>query len=127
MLQVGKDGKHYPNRFGSITLNEVESRYSQVKLELYGLFRVLHTMHIFIFGVTNLMVEVDTKYIKGMINNLDLQPNVTINQWIAGILLFPINLVHVPTAKHRGANGLSRRPAAEDDVPEADDHEDWLD
>jgi hypothetical protein len=36
LLQVGADGKRYPNRFGSIVLNEVESRYSQAKLELYG-------------------------------------------------------------------------------------------
>jgi len=39
LLQVGKDGKRYPSRFGSIALTEVESRYSQAKLELYGLFR----------------------------------------------------------------------------------------
>jgi hypothetical protein len=39
LLQVGEDGKHYPSRFGSIALTEVESRYSQAKLELYSLFR----------------------------------------------------------------------------------------
>jgi hypothetical protein len=39
LLQVGEDGKRYPSRFGSIALTEVESRYSQVKLELYRLFR----------------------------------------------------------------------------------------
>jgi hypothetical protein len=39
LLQVGEDGKHYPSQFGSIALTEVESRYSQAKLELYGLFR----------------------------------------------------------------------------------------
>jgi len=30
--------KRYPSRFGSITWNDRESRYSQAKLELYGLF-----------------------------------------------------------------------------------------
>jgi hypothetical protein len=79
LLQVGADGKCYPNRFGSIVLNEVESRYSQAKLELYGLFCVLRVVRIFIFGVKHLTVEVDAKYIKGMINNPDLQPNTTIN------------------------------------------------
>jgi hypothetical protein len=39
LLQVGKDGKCYPSRFRSIALTEVESRYSQAKLELYNLFR----------------------------------------------------------------------------------------
>jgi hypothetical protein len=76
LLQVGEDGNCYPSQFGSIALTEVESRYSQAKLELYSLFRVLRD---FIFGVKNLTVEVDAKYIKGMINNPDLQPNTTIN------------------------------------------------
>jgi len=38
LSQEGEDGKRYPNRFGSLTLTDVESRYSQAKLELYGLF-----------------------------------------------------------------------------------------
>ena len=84
-------------------------------------------MRVFIFGISNLTVEVDTKYIKGMINNPDMQPNVTINQWIAGILLFSFKLVHVPAARHKGVDGLSRRPPSDDDPPEDDDHEDWLD
>lgn len=41
LFQLGKDGKRYPSRFCSITWNERESRYSQAKLELYGLFRAL--------------------------------------------------------------------------------------
>ncbi|KIK74916.1 hypothetical protein PAXRUDRAFT_174340 [Paxillus rubicundulus Ve08.2h10] len=72
LLQIGEDGKRYPNRFGSITLNEVESRYSQAKLELYGLFRALRAVHVYTFRVTNFTVELDTKYVKGMINNPDL-------------------------------------------------------
>ena len=38
-------------------------------------------------------MEMDAKYVQGMINNLDLQPSVTINQWIAGILLFSFCLI----------------------------------
>jgi transposase InsO family protein len=72
-------------------------------------------------------VEVDAKYIKGMINNPDLQPNATINRWIAGILLFQFKLVHVSAAKHAGVDGLSRRPPVDEDPDEDDDHEDWLD
>ncbi|KAG2139149.1 uncharacterized protein EDB93DRAFT_1253074 [Suillus bovinus] len=102
-------------------------RYSQAKLELYGLFCTLRAVRVFIFGVTNLTVEVDTKYIKGMINNPDLQPNTTINRWITGILLFRFSLIHVPAAKHAGVDELSRRPCAPEDPDESDDHEDWLD
>jgi hypothetical protein len=61
-----------------------------------------------------------------MINNPDLQLNTTINRWITGILLFSFELVHVPALKYTGADGLSRRPAAEEDPPDDDDHEDRL-
>src|SRR6201746_704748 len=127
LMQLGDDGRKYPARFGSITLNDVESRYSQAKLELYGLFRALRAVRVWIFGLTNLTIEVDAKYIKGMINNPDLQPNASINRWIAGILLFDFQLVHVSGDRHRGADGLSRRPASPNDPIENDDHEDWLD
>jgi len=127
LLQVGEDGKCYPSRFGSIVLTEVESRYSQAKLELYGLFHVLRAVRVFIFGVKNLTVEVDAKYIKGMINNPDLQPNTTINRWIAGILLFSFKLAHVSALKHKGVDGLSRRLPVEEDPMEDGDYEDWID
>ena len=48
----------------------------------------------------------DAKYVQGMINNLDLQPNMTINQWITGILLFSFRLIHIPTVHHTGADRL---------------------
>ena len=41
LSQEGDDGKRYPNRFGSIGLSDVESCYSQAKLELYRLFCAL--------------------------------------------------------------------------------------
>ena len=81
----------------------------------------------FIFRVTNLVVELDAKYVKGMINNPDLQTNVTINRWIAGILLFHFELHHVLAEKHAGPDGLSRRPHAPLDPPKVDDVEGWLD
>jgi hypothetical protein len=72
------DKCQYPSQFGSIAWTECESRYSQAKLELYGLFRALHAYHIYIIGVKNLVVEVDAKYLKGMLNNPDIQPNAMI-------------------------------------------------
>jgi hypothetical protein len=127
LLQVGKDGKCYPSRFGSIALTEVESRYSQVKLELYSLFRTLRVVRVFIFGVKNLTVEVNTKYIKGEINNPDLQQNATINRWIVRILLFSFKLIHVSVLKHKGIDGLSRHLPVEEDPMEDSDYEDWID
>ena len=94
---------------------------------MYGLFRALKAVKLFIVGVKNLTVEVDTKYIKGMINNPDIQPSAMINQWIMGILLFNFKLKHVPGKDHASADRLSRRPQAPEDPIDDDDHEDWID
>ena len=129
LLQVGEDGKRYPSRFGSITFNDRESRYSQAKLELYGLLRALRSTQLFTIGVKKFIVEMDAKFIKGMLNNPTLHPNDAVNCWIAAILLFDFDLVHVPAEKHTGADGLSRRPRASEDPPseESTDLDDWID
>jgi hypothetical protein len=128
LFQLGEDKKRYPSRFGSITWNDRESRYSQAKLELYGLFRALRATRLYTIGVKKLQVEVDAKYIKGMLNNPDIQPNATINRWIAAILLFDFTLIHIPATKHTGVDGLSRRPhAEEDDSEDPSNVEDWID
>jgi len=51
-----------PARYGSVPMSERESRYSQPKLELFGLYRALWEWRIFIIGAKNLYVEVDAKY-----------------------------------------------------------------
>lgn len=129
LFQVGANGKRYPSRFGSITFNDRESRYSQAKLELYGLFRALRHTQIYTIGVRHLVVEMDAKFVKGMINSPTLHPNDAINRWISAILLFDFELVHVPAEKHTGADGLSRRPLAQEDPPRDDGEEleDWID
>jgi len=127
LSQLSEDGKtRHPARYGSIPMSETESRYSQPKLELFGLYRALRHWRLYIIGVKNLIVEVDAKYIKGMLNEPDLQPNATINRWIQGIKLFTFKLVHVPADRHRGPDALSRRPLGIGETVNADD-DSWLD
>ena len=117
----------YHARFGSITLNERECRFSQPKLELYGLYRALRQLKLYLIGVRNLIVEVDAKYIKGMLRNPDIAPSASINRWIVSILMFHFELVHVP-GTHHGPDGLSRRkPQPGDEEEPEDDFEDWID
>jgi hypothetical protein len=120
--------RRYYNRFGSITLNDRENRFSQPKLELYGLFRSLASLRLYLIGVRNLVIEVDARYIKGMLNNPDIAPSASINRWILAILTFHFELVHVPGSFH-GPDGLSRRPPQPDDDPpdDYDEFEDWID
>lgn len=129
LFQMGADNKRYPSRLGSITFNDRESRYSQAKLELYGLFRSLRQTQLFTIGVKRFVVEMDAKFIKGMLNNPTLHPSDAVNRWIAAILPSDFELVHVPADKHTSAGGLSRRPAAPEDPPpdDPDDLDDWVD
>jgi hypothetical protein len=126
LSQIDDQGRRRPARYGSVPMSERESRYSQPKLELFGLYRALRHWRLHIIGVKNLQVEVDAKYIKGMLNEPDLQPNAAINRWIQGILLFDFALVHVPADKHKGPDALSRRTLAEGEIAESDD-DSWLD
>jgi len=126
LAQECADGRRCPARFGSLAWNERETRYSQAKLELYGLFRALRTLRLYLVGIKNLVVEMDAQFIRGMLKNPDIQPNATINRWIAAILLFDFNLIHIPVEKHHGPDGLSRREPA-DGEDEEDDPEEWID
>jgi hypothetical protein len=126
LAQECADGRRRPARFGSISWNERETRYSQAKVELYGLFRALRALRLYIVGVKTLVVEMDALYVRGMLKNPDIQPNATINRWIAAILLFDFKLVHIPAEKHHGPDGLSRREPA-DGESEDDDPEEWID
>jgi len=104
-----------------------ESRFSQSKLELYGLYRALRSLKLYLIGLRNLIVEVDAKYIKGMLANPDIVPSASINRWILGILMFQFTLVHIP-GSHHGPDGLSRRRPQPGDTDEPeDDFEDWID
>jgi hypothetical protein len=51
--------KQYYSRFGSITLNECESHFSQAKLELYGLYHALGALQFYLIGVRNLIIKVN--------------------------------------------------------------------
>jgi len=126
LAQDCSDGRRHPSHFGSIAWNERKSRYSQAKLEIYGLFCALRATRLYLIGARNLIVEVDASYIRGMLSNPDIQPNAAVNRWIAAILLFDFKLVHVPASKHKGPDGLSRREPAPGEE-EHDDPEDWVD
>jgi hypothetical protein len=113
LSQNDSQGRRRPARYGSIPMSDRESRYSQPKLELFGLYCALQHWRLYIIGVTALQVEVDAKYIQRLLNNPDLQPDAAVNRWIQGILMFHFALIHVPATKFQGPDALSRREPAE--------------
>ena len=124
--QEHKDSKRRINHFESINWNDVQARYSQAKIELFGLFRAMRAVRLHLYTIRNLVVEVDAKYIKGMLNNPNLQPSATINRWIAAILLFSFMLKHI-LGNNFLPDGLSRHPRALEDAEEEDNFEEWID
>ena len=119
--------KCFYNRFSLITLNDRELRFSQPKLKLYGLYRMLGLLCLYLINVRNLIVEVDARYIKGMLTNPDIAPSASINRWIILILTFQFKLIHV-AGTHHGPDGLSRRPAQEGNEADSSEEpfEDWI-
>ena len=109
-------------RFGSITLNDREAKFSQPKRELFGLKRALEANEYLLLGCRKLIIETDAKYIHGMLNHPEMGPNATINRWIEKILMFHFELRHV-SGKTFGPDGLSRRDKQEGDekFPEDED------
>jgi hypothetical protein len=129
IIQEDDEGKRHPARYGSRCWKEHESRYSQPKLELFGVLMALKAARPYIIGAKNFVLEVDAQYISGMLNKPELAPNATLNRWIATIKLFePFKLVHVPAERHKGPDGMSRKPVTEEDLAEAwsEEVEDWM-
>jgi hypothetical protein len=110
--------KKYPLRYGSITLNDVESRYSQPKLELYGLFRALKALQHMVWGLY-ILVEADASFLEAMANSPGL-PNAAATRWAIYIHLFNLEFKHTPAESHIAPDGLSRRLHAEEDTENTD-------
>ena len=127
LSQYDKEGRKVPARYGSLPLTEVQARYGQSKLELYGLMRALWHYRIFIVGVPNLIVEVDAASIKGMLNRPDIQASALINRWIEAILMFDFELQHVPGERHKGPDALSRRGFTSEERAEGLAPVTWID
>lgn len=120
LSQIDENGKRRPARYGSLTFNEREARYSQPKIELFGTFRAIRKMLPHLVGVKNLVLETDAKFLGGMLKSPDQVPNAVLNRWIEGILKLPFTLRHIPATKQLAADGLSRRPKAEGDSEDGD-------
>ena len=123
LFQMVEKEKH-PVIFGSCTFNDTESRYSQAKLELYGVFRAIKDLRHRIWGI-HFRIDVDAKFLIEMVKQPDL-PNAPMTRWISYIALFDYVMNHVPAASHVAVDGLSRRRRVPEDSEE-EDAEEYLD
>jgi hypothetical protein len=107
LFQLNKEGIRCPSRYESISFTDVESRYSQPKLELFGLVKCLRKLAPFIWGI-HFRIEVDAVSLIQMVNSPDPIPNAAANRWVAYLYLFDFEIVHVKGEKHKLADALSR-------------------
>jgi len=84
--------------FSSCTFNDAESRYSQAKLELYGVFRAVKDLQHRIWGI-HFHIDIDEKFLIEMVKQPDL-PNAPMTRWISYITLFDYIMNHVPAQSH---------------------------
>ncbi|MBW0533664.1 hypothetical protein O181_073379 [Austropuccinia psidii MF-1] len=123
-----KEGKDRPVLYESITFSKLESKYSQPKLELCGVARILKKLQTILWG-QHFELQVDAKALIEMINTPCL-PNAPMTRWVAFIQLFSFDLVHKPGKTFTMPDGLSRRPKnseeEDEDAPEFDEEEDWI-
>ena len=108
----------HPALFGSCTYSAAESRYSQPKAELYGIFRALKELRTRVWGI-HFLLESDAKFLEQMMRDPDL-PNAPMTRWVAYLQLFDFTFHHIPAEKGRVQDALSRRPRAPDDSDESD-------
>ncbi len=53
-------------------------------------------MWMYLVGLQHFVVEMVAKYVHDMLNKPDVHPNMFMNYWIAAILMFSLDNVHVP-------------------------------
>jgi hypothetical protein len=124
VYQQMEDEKH-PILFGSCTYSEAESRYSQPKCELFGVFRALKDLRHRIWGI-HFRLDVDAKFLTEMIKTPGDLPNAPMTRWVMYLSLFEFEINHVPAEKHLAPDGLSRRKHSPLDSDE-EDAEEYLD
>ena len=119
-------GKDRPVLYESIVFSPTESKYSQSKLELCGVARILKKLQTQLWG-QHFDLLVDAKSLIEMINSPSL-PNAPMTRWIAFIQLFSFNMIHVPGKTFTMPDGLSRRPPDPGEIPAKDFDEDekWI-
>ncbi len=92
MISQCHEDQEYPIVFGSIMFNPVESRYSQLKLELYRVLQAFKAKRHRLYHI-HFKLQVDASSLIQMINAPDL-PNTAMTRWIMYIKMFSFEIEH---------------------------------
>ena len=125
VLTQEDEGLDKPVLYESVVFSPTESKYSQSKLELCGVTKVLKKLQTQLWG-QHFELLVDAKSLIEMINSPSL-PNAPMTRWVAFIQLFSFTMKHVPGKTFTMPDGLSRRPPDPGEIGEDfDEEEKWI-
>ncbi|KNF01305.1 hypothetical protein PSTG_05404 [Puccinia striiformis f. sp. tritici PST-78] len=125
VLSQEDKGLDRPVLYESVVFTPTESKYSQSKLELCGVAKILKKLQTQLWG-QHFELLIDAKSLIETINSPSL-PNAPITRWIAFIQLFSFTMTHVPGKTFTLPDGLSRRPPDPSEEPkDFDEEEQWI-
>jgi transposase InsO family protein len=127
ILQQYVDGKRHPIRYESGVWTTPEKNYDAGKRECRALLRALKKLKVWLYGI-KFTVEIDAKTLLHQLNLpiVDL-PGAMVTRWITWIRLFDFDVRHIPGRQHSGPDGLSRRPADDEEEDDYDEVERCID
>ena len=116
LQQEDQQGRRHPSRYESGLWTPAEAHFDAGKLDCQGLLRALKKFRYYVYGV-NFLVEIDAKTLVHQLNQpaTDL-PGAVVGRWLAYIRMFSFDIQHVPGARHKGPDALSRRPPSEKEL-----------
>src|SRR6266496_6657368 len=127
LSQMQSDGKPWPAWFESGIWNKMELKYDALKLECWGLLKVLKKLWFWLYG-RHFFVEMDAQTLTWLLSQpLNDLPNAMMTHWLAYIHLFNFMIKHIPRNKNSGADALSQRGYAQGDDKEDDTVDDYFD
>ena len=99
-------------RVGSRFTHSAESRYAPVEGEALAVADALDKTRYFVLGCDDLILAVDHKPLLKVLGDRSLEdiPNARLRNLIEKNLHYKFRLVHIPGAKYRAADGMSRHP-----------------
>lgn len=122
--QLGTDGCRHTIRFDSTLWSEAESKQHSTKLECKALVWALKAFQGYLYG-HHFTIETDAKVLIAQLNrsSSDL-PGSVMNRWLATILQWDFDIVHVPGKRNVIPDALSRYPQPEGWTPPKEDEDD---
>lgn len=115
VLMQKREGVRRVARYESGVWSSAEATYDAGKLECRAVLKTFKKFRHWLYGV-HFTLETDANTLVAQLNRpaSDL-PGALVTRWLTWIRLFDFEVKHVPGTKNGAADGLSRRPATEEE------------